>query len=135
MDVMMGSMGSIVVAFTVALLTPLAAFLASSWVEYGRRKRAYDRLYAGGVRVGMEIDELISLDRDEYVVGPCVVTKFEVGEITLKLLGKGKKHDYWVTFTGREFERLVPVVVTPYRETGPMPEAECMKQRSAFQNP
>ena len=104
----------IVISILVAGLAPLAAFATNEFVERGRRKRAYQRLKDDPyVFIGAEIDELQIEGRETPVMRNCVITNFQVGFLEISKKAKkaveGGEYDIVVTFTGREFEKLIPV--------------------------
>ena len=103
----MDAMTGILVALAVAALAPLAAFVSERFVEAGRRRRAYQRIVAEPlIEVDAVLHGLEISGRDKPLMGPCRITSLGVGRMEVHSLDGTKA----MSFTGREFEALHPVV-------------------------
>ena len=101
---------SITTPLILAILVPIASFIASAWVEKGKRRRAYKRitndplLYEGAKFVRLEVEGLHGPLLYEGVITLISVGRMEV----VGMLNSGTRGR--VSFTGREFEKLHPVM-------------------------
>ena len=112
----MDTLTGILVALTVAALAPIAAFVSERFVEAGRRRRAYRRIVAEPlIRVGTELERLEISGRDQPLLGRCRITSLAVGRMEVHSLDSTPL--VAMSFTGREFEALHPVVALD-----PLPE-------------
>ena len=103
----MDTLTGILVALTVALLAPIAAFVSERVVEDGRRRRAFARLVAEPlIQEGTVLDRLEISGRDQPLMGRCRIAALGVGRMEVHSLDGQQA----MSFTGREFESLHPVV-------------------------
>lgn len=99
----------VVAGFLLPYLLSWANVRAEKGKEGVRRKRAYDRLVGDNyVFEGARLVELAVFDRPEPLMRNCEIAKIGVGYVEIRSLEDGSV----ITFTGREFERLVPVFVS-----------------------
>ena len=96
-------LSGIIIAVVVAALAPVATFITSSWIEQGKRKRAYDRLVGETlVFKGAKITRIELTGHYEPLMTDCFVSDIDVGRVEVKSWD-GKEV---MSFTGREFENL-----------------------------
>ena len=106
---MEGLITALMIGVVLAALTPLAAFATNGMVEAGRRKRAYKRLKDDPyVKKGAKISELQIEGRDTPIMTDCYIRDFKVGYMEIGKVEDGELVRA-VTFTGREFEKLIPI--------------------------
>ena len=107
-------MDAIIVGIVLAVLSPFIVFATNGILEHGRRKRAYERLASDPyVKVGQRIGELQCEGRDQPIMRNCEITAFRVGMLEVTQRRSPEEGDWVVTFTGREFEKLIPVYDLP----------------------
>ena len=109
----MSTLTGILVALAVAALAPIAAFASERFVEAGRRRRAYQRIVREPlIHVGAVLERLEISGRETPLLGRCRITSLEVGRMEVHSLDSTPP--VAMSFTGREFEQLHPVVaLTP----------------------
>ena len=101
-------MTAIFAALLIAALAPLAAFCSERFVEAGRRRRAYRRILREPlITVGTVLDRLEVEGRDKPLMRHCRIVSLSVGRMEVHSIGT---HPVAMSFTGREFEKLHPVV-------------------------
>ena len=97
----MDLVSTILIAVLVAALSPICVFVSSSWVERGKRRRAFARLVKEPlVFVGAKIEKIERGNSSQPIARECEITKMEVGRIEILLEGGKEK----MSFTGQEFE-------------------------------
>ena len=90
-------------------LAPVGVYLTHSWIEKGRKNRAFARLKSEPLyQVGAKIDRLIIEGNDTPIMVDCEIVSMDVGRVVIA------SGDERMSFTGREFERLHPV----FRKSG-----------------
>lgn len=95
--------GAIAIA-SVAVMGPVSAAVGAVLIEWAHKFLAFRRLAKEPlVFVGARIKEL--RQRQHVIFGPCVITGLRVGRI--ELTGEDGTR---ITFTGREFESLDPIM-------------------------
>ena len=100
-------MMSVVIPLVVAGLSPIVVQGTHAWVEYGRKRRSFKRLLNDPfIFVGAIIEEIRADGTDRPLVGPCRITLLQFGRMEVETLD----HQLRLSFTGREFERLHPVM-------------------------
>ena len=107
---LMDTLTGVLVALAVALL---AAFVSERFIEAARRRRAYQRIVREPlIHVGAVLERLEISGRETPLVGRCRITSLAVGRMEVQSLDLPPVA---MSFTGREFEALHPVVARERR--------------------
>ena len=97
----------ILTALIITFLSPFAMFLGSASIEKGYRKRAFKRISSDpDLKVGTRLLRIEHEGRDKPLVGRCTIIEMKVGRMVIRC----KDEDALMSFTGREFEKLHPVI-------------------------
>ena len=98
---------AVVTACLIGFLSPFVAVVSHTWVEKIRRDRAFKRLHAEPlIEEGVMLARLDLAGHYGPLMGRCKITQIEVGRMEV-VSEDGKEV---MSFTGREFEALHPVV-------------------------
>ena len=95
---------SFVFGIVVAVVHPFIGLFVSKYTEKIRRERAFSRLendpffYVGATIKSLHVDGI-----EAPIMTDCIIYAVKPGEVTVQ------SEDVITTFTGREFEKLIPL--------------------------
>ena len=96
---------TIILGVVMAAASPVAAVWANQYVNWIRKERALARLKANPLcYVGAELVELREPGTDRELMGPCVLTVLDFGEVQVQ----SKDGKIGMIFTALEWEELHP---------------------------
>ena len=97
---------TIILGVVMAAASPVAAVWANQYVNWIRKERALARLKANPLcYVGAELFELRQPGTDRELMGPCVITVLDFGEVQIQSKDNKRK----MIFTALEWEELHPI--------------------------
>lgn len=100
----------ILISLAVTGLAPVAVFLTGSWIERGKRRRAFARIVREpAYHVGAEIVELRAPNYTTTMMKDCKISQIEEGRVEVTD-ASGRV----MIFSGQEFETLHPVFAKDY---------------------
>ena len=102
---------TLIMATVLAVFGSVTTYLTNRWIDGWRKKDAYKRLFdEPTIFEGAHLHRLVDSNSGVQLLGPCRVTSLAVGRMEVATLDGNQL----MTFTGREFERLHPVMDLQY---------------------
>ena len=97
---------TIILGVVMAAASPVAAVWANQYVNWIRKGRALARLQDNPLcYVGAELFELREPGTDRELMGPCMITVLDFGEVQVQSKDNKRK----MIFTALEYEQLHPI--------------------------
>lgn len=98
---------TLITVTVLAVFGSVTTYLTNRWIDGWRKKDAFNRLLnEPTIAVGARLHRILDSASGVKLIGPCRITALGVGRMEVQSL----KGEEVMTFTGREFERLHPVI-------------------------